>query len=66
MTADIARARDASLAHAYEAGRSARERGRDLSDCPLYAMGELGRRWRERWADGWHSLGPVQQQGRRR
>lgn len=26
---------------------------RGLGDCPLYAMGEMGRQWRERWTRGY-------------
>lgn len=41
------------LAQAYEAGRLAHANHRTLGDCPLYAMGEMGRQWRERWARGY-------------
>ena len=41
------------LDHAYEAGRSAFENHRDLGDCPTFAIGDLGRPWRERWRRGW-------------
>lgn len=51
-------ARDATLAQAYTAGRNARERGRDLTDCPIYALGQLGQPWRDAWCDGWRSAGP--------
>jgi ribosome modulation factor len=40
------------LEYAYEAGYSASLNRRPRSECPLYAMGEAGRQWRERWYQG--------------
>lgn len=45
-------ARAQSIAHAREAGRWAAEAGRPITNCPTYAMGELGREWREAWKAG--------------
>lgn len=59
-------ARDATLAQAYTAGRNARRNGRQLSACPTYAIGSLGQPWRDKWTEGWHSLGPVESITRRK
>ncbi len=50
-------ARAATLAHARQAGRWAREAGRPITSCPMYAMGALGRAWRDAWCAGWKEGG---------
>lgn len=44
-----------NLDYANEAGRMARERGRGIETCPLYAAGEDGRRWQAAWKSGWEA-----------
>lgn len=44
-----------NLDHARAAGRMARENGRGLDTCPLYAMGEMGRTWQAAWKSGWEA-----------
>lgn len=44
------------LHHARLSGERARERGRELSSCPLYGMGEDGRSLRNEWERGWQEI----------
>lgn len=41
------------LDHAYEAGGYAYENHRPITDCPTFAIGDLGQPWRDRWRRGW-------------
>lgn len=41
------------LEQAYEAGKVAHASHRSIGDCPLYAMGEMGRQWRQHWKRGY-------------
>lgn len=43
------------LEHARQAGENARAAGRGIDTCPLYAMGEDGRRWQAAWRQGWNA-----------
>ena len=42
-----------NLDHARSAGSMARERGRGIDTCPLYAMGQMGWVWQRAWMAGW-------------
>jgi hypothetical protein len=39
------------------AGQQAREHGREIKTCPMYALGEEGRLLRKAWEDGWNKGG---------
>lgn len=38
---------------AEQTGRNMRDAHKDRGDCPKYAMGEDGQRWRQKWLAGW-------------
>lgn len=41
------------LAQARECGFFAREAGREVTSCPMFALGDLGRPERQAWVEGW-------------
>jgi len=43
-----------NLEHAREAGALARQNGRGIDTCPLYAMGEMGWTLQRAWLSGWN------------
>lgn len=43
-----------NLEHAHAAGFCARQAGRGVETCPLYAMGEIGWTWQRAWLSGWN------------
>lgn len=55
---------DDDLQRAYEAGRHMRDAHKDRASVPLYAMGDDGQRWRQKWQAGWDQRNDEIRRGR--